>query len=166
MGVGRRGGFTLIELLIVIVIILLLAALLMPAIIQALCAAREGAARHLISQLEQASKSYEIDVGTYPPGNGSGSSQLAFYLQRQGPKKEPYFEFLPGMLKDGPNPDIVNPVFGGESGGESVIYYRNNKISGGVPSPTPIHTKGVDIWAAGCTFPDGGQQSQWAVCNW
>jgi prepilin-type N-terminal cleavage/methylation domain-containing protein len=124
----RRVGFTLIELLIVIVIISLLAALLLPALMKALCTARQGTAASLISQLAQASKAYELDFAVFPPGKGTDSKDLAFYLQKKGAKQMQYFEFNPEMLDQG---NIVNPVWGRD--GEppmTWIYYRNNQMAG------------------------------------
>src|SRR5204863_2028892 len=91
MKANRAKGFTLIELLIVIVIISLLAALLLPALMKALCNARAGTASAMISQLAQAAKAYELDFAVFPPGKGSDSKDLAFYLQKKGAKQMPYF---------------------------------------------------------------------------
>src|SRR5262245_65735809 len=107
---GRRSkGFTLIELLIVVVIISLLAALLLPALMKALCNARQGTASALISQLAQACKAYELDYAVYPPGKGQGSKDMVFALQKKGAKQMPYFDFQPDML-DGQAGNVVNPV--------------------------------------------------------
>src|SRR5262245_66296445 len=107
MGLKFRWGFTLVELLIVIVIIALIAALLLPAILKALCSARQGTAEHLVDQLSQAAKAYELDYAIYPPGKGDGTKELAFYLQKKGPKKNSYFEFTLDMLSNG---HVINPV--------------------------------------------------------
>jgi prepilin-type N-terminal cleavage/methylation domain-containing protein len=158
----RRRGFTLIELLIVIVIISLLAALLLPALMKALCTARQGTASSLISQLAQASKAYELDYAVYPPGKGTDSKDLAFYLQKKGAKQMQYFEFTPEMLDQG---NVVNPVWGRD--GEppmTWIYYRNNqKTAGkGAVAVRPgaaaafgapvLHPSSFDMWCAGCDY--------------
>ncbi|HLY09107.1 MAG TPA: prepilin-type N-terminal cleavage/methylation domain-containing protein [Planctomycetota bacterium] len=156
----RARGFTLIELLIVIVIISLLAALLLPALMKALCSARQGTASALISQLAQATKAYELDYAVYPPGRGTDSKDLAFYLQKKGAKQMQYFEFNPDMLDQG---NIVNPVWGRD--GEppmTWIYYRNNQAAaakgaaGGRPVSVlgaPIlHPSSFDMWCAGCDY--------------
>ena len=164
MGTKRRQGkgFTLIELLIVIVIISLLAALLLPALMKALCNARAGTASAMISQLAQAAKAYELDFAVFPPGKGSDSKDLAFYLQKKGAKQMPYFEFNPELLDQG---NVVNPVFGKDGDPPTNwVYYRNNKSSGagagsgtgtgsGGSSGAPIlHPSSFDIWCAGCDY--------------
>jgi len=160
MGRTRRTGFTLIELLIVIVIISLLAALLLPALMKALCNARQGTASALISQLAQAAKMYENDYAVFPPGKGTDSKDLAFYLQKKGAKQMQYFEFNPDMLDQG---NIVNPVWGKD--GEppmTWIYYRNNqmskttsqaKVGAAAPLGAPVmHPNSFDMWCAGCDY--------------
>src|SRR5579864_8604691 len=158
----RRVGFTLIELLIVIVIISLLAALLLPALMKALCTARQGTASALISQLAQAAKAYELDYAVYPPGKGTDSKDLAFYLQKKGAKQMQYFEFTPEMLDQG---NVINPVWGRD--GEppmTWIYYRNNQKTGakGAVAVRPgaaasfgapvLHPSSFDMWCAGCDY--------------
>jgi prepilin-type N-terminal cleavage/methylation domain-containing protein len=156
----RGRGFTLIELLIVIVIISLLAALLLPALMKALCNARQGTAASLISQLAQASKAYELDYAVYPPGKGTDSKDLAFYLQKKGAKQMQYFEFNPEMLDQG---NIVNPVWGKDSEPPmSWIYYRNNQMIKGAATVKPgaaaalgapvLHPSSFDMWCAGCDY--------------
>ena len=102
----------------------LVAALLLPALMKALCSARQGAAASLVSQLAQACKSYELDFAVYPPGKGSGSKDLATYLSKKGAKQLSYFEFSPEMLDNG---NVINPVFGAEGEAPSNwVHYRNN----------------------------------------
>ncbi len=169
----RRRGFTLIELLVVVVIIGLLAALLLPAIIKAICAARQGAAEHLVDNLTQATKMYETDYAVYPPsGSGStpGSAELRDRLARFGPKKQAYFEFTPEMYDAGRG--ILNPVWPAASGPEGVIHYRNNVGTGtgggggGGGGPAVRNTKSFDMWCAGCNYYSGGSNVLWEVNNW
>src|SRR4026208_2429908 len=125
----RKKGFTLIELLIVVVIIALLAALLLPALMKALCSARSGTASSLINQLAQACKAYELDFAVYPKGDGKGSSDMVFYLQKKGAKQMPYFEFPLDMIDTGTK-NVINPVFGNDGDPiSSFVYYRNNRAS-------------------------------------
>jgi hypothetical protein len=139
--------------------------LLLPALMKALCNSRQGAAQSLISQLAQASKSYELDYAVYPPGKGVGSTDLVTYLSKKGAKQLSYFEFSPEMT-DGPTGtgNVINPVFGVEGEPPSnIIHYRNN-IAGqtGSSRPTPgssgpggapyVHVSSFDIWCAGCDF--------------
>jgi len=182
MGILRRRGkgFTLIELLIVVVIIALLAALLLPALMKALCNARSGTASSLINQLAQACKAYELDYAVYPKGDGKGSSDMVFYLQKKGAKQMPYFEFPIDMIHTGTR-NVLNPVFGDDGDPlSSFIYYRNNRVqnrpgsggsggtggsggSGGSTAPV-LHPSSFDIWCAGCDYTQGGPaQAQWSV---
>ncbi len=163
---GRKGrrGFTLIELLVVIVIILLLLSLLLPAIIKALCTARQGAAEHLLDQLASAAKMYETDNNAYPTGTGNGSSELAAALMRVGPKKQSYFEFQDDMRDAGGN--VINPVHPNLGMPAGIIYYRNN-IGGGGGSTPPVRFKySFDIWCAGCNYGGGDENAAWEVNNW
>ena len=162
---GRRSkGFTLIELLIVVVIISLLAALLLPALMKALCNARQGTASSLISQLAQACKAYELDYAVYPPGKGQGSKDMVFALQKKGAKQLPYFDFNPDML-DGTAGNVVNPVWGKDGDPPSNhIHYRNNiaEKRPGQPGPqagqmgpggAPYYkVTSFDMWCAGCDY--------------
>jgi prepilin-type N-terminal cleavage/methylation domain-containing protein len=177
----RKKGFTLIELLVVIVIVLLLAALLLPAILKALCTARAGTAKHLIDQVGQASKAYELDWAVYPPGDGTGSKEVAFYLQQNGPKKTAYFAFQPDMLDVGGN--ILNPVYSDDEPPKNLIYYRNNYKpgsgpggaggkggggagGGGAGGPPVMFKNGIDIWCAGCDYTPTVDATKWSVNNW
>lgn len=67
----------------------------------------------------------------FPPGDGTGSRELVECLQRAGPKKAKYFEFLPELVRDG---HVINPAWPDEK----IIYYR---------CPGKIHTAGFDLWA-------------------
>jgi len=162
---GRRSkGFTLIELLIVVVIISLLAALLLPALMKALCNARQGTASSLISQLAQACKAYELDYAVYPPGKGQGSKDMVFALQKKGAKQLPYFDFPPDLL-DGTAGNVINPVWGKDGDPPSnQIHYRNNiaeKKPGQAgpqagtmgPGGAPYYkVTSFDMWCAGCDY--------------
>ena len=163
----RAGGFTLIELLVVIVILLLLMALLLPAIIRALCQARQGTGEHLIDQLSQAAKAYELDQNAYPPGDGNGTGELGYSLEQKGPKNYAYFEFIEGM-RDGSG-NILNPVFAGTGGPESFFYYRNNAAGGGGGTgPSVRNTSSFDIWGYGCLHKPAtaGPTDAWEINNW
>jgi prepilin-type N-terminal cleavage/methylation domain-containing protein len=188
MRLNRRGGFTLVELLVVIVIIGLIAALLLPALMKAMCSARSGSSAAMISQLAQACSMYNQDFAVYPPGNGSGSKEMAYALTAKGPKKLPYFEFQPDMLFQG---HVVNPVWGAEGEPPShIIFYRNNRttvLSTGaspVGAPKPVSSKdpksktgpqavlagppvlkksSFDMWAAGCDFKPEIPTSHWGI---
>lgn len=170
---GGRGskGFTLIELLIVIVIVMLLAALLLPALIKALCNGRAATAQHLISQLELGADQYEKAYGIYPPGKGDGSKELAYYLQKKGPRNQQFFEFQQDQLTSG---NVVNPVHGADAEPPTnIIYYRMNVSIGGQQAPPPaagqppVRNKSrFDIWAAGCNYTSGAPNSAWGVNNW
>lgn len=171
---GRRG-FTLIELLVVIVIILLLLALVLPAIVKAICSAREGATKTFIVQLYTAADMYEKDWAVFPPGNGSGTKELASYLSKEGPKKLPYFNFHQDQLT--PSRDIMNPIWSEMQGPEGKVYYRNNIAGstgtgsgggggGGGNQPPVYNRKSVDVWCAGCNYEAGQGNTGWGVNNW
>jgi prepilin-type N-terminal cleavage/methylation domain-containing protein len=184
-----KQGFTLVELLVVIVIIGLIAALLLPAIMKAMCSARQGAAQSLISQVAQAATMYNTDFAVYPPGKGDGSKELTYALTTKGAKKMQYFEFAPDQLFNG---HIINPIWG--SDGEpptNIIYYRNNQttiLSSGSAAPSavkpgpakpisapkpaagpaligpPVLKKSsFDMWCAGCDYLPTVQATQWSV---
>jgi hypothetical protein len=96
--------------------------------------AREGTAHSLISQLSQAAKSYELDYAAFPPGDGTGSRDLAIALQKKGAKQMRYFEFPQDPLMLTPAGDIRNPV-----NDEKILYYR---------CPGIHHPKTFDLWCA------------------
>jgi len=170
---SRRGaGFTLIELLVVIVIIALLAALLLPAILKALCSARQGTASHMISQLDQATESYATDYVVYPPGVGDGTKDLVSALSKSGPKKMKYFEFQQDLLNGG---NVVNPVWADGDPPNNIIYYRlNQKQAGSAPpsgggggnQPPVMRSSRFDMWCAGCDYISSDPKTQWSVNNW
>lgn len=163
----RRRGFTLIELLIVIIIIALLLALMLPALIKALCNARQAASKAMVEQLTTAAKKYETDHAVYPPGDGSGSRELASFLSRPGPKQLEYFTFSLEMLMNG---DILNPVWPESGPPQNIVYYRNNidpaSAGGGGAGQPPVYNRAsVDIWAAGCSFTGANPSTAWQVSN-
>ncbi len=174
---SRRGsGFTLIELLVVIVIISLIAALLLPAIMKALCSARQGTAAHMISQLDQATESYGTDYAVYPAGKGDGTKDLVSALSKSGPKKMKYFEFQQDLLNGG---SVVNPVWSDGGAPANIIYYRLNQKQagsgappaggGGGGQPPIMRQSRFDMWCAGCDYQEGGAgnpTAQWSVNNW
>lgn len=171
---SRRGsGFTLIELLVVIVIILLIAALLLPAILKALCTAKQGAATALVNQLSDAAQAYQLDYAVYPPGVGDGTKDLVSALSKSGPKKQKYFELQPDMLNGG---NIINPVHADNDPPVNIIYYRLNQKTGsgsgsggggGAGNQPPVmSTNRFDIWCAGCDYVAGNPTSLWSVHSW
>ncbi len=152
MGRRRTSGFTLVELLVVIIIIGLLAALLLPAIVKALCSARQGAASEQIKNLGQAAKMYDTDFGVYPQSTASfDSSSLAKALKSTGPKKQSYYEFQPGDLDGSEN--VISRVRSTE-----LLKYRNNKNN--PPNAAAKNKQSFDMWCPDCNnIPD-------AVNNW
>ena len=152
-----KSGFTLIELLVVIIIIAILAALLLPALVKALCSGRQGAAEHLISQLSQAAKAYDLDQNTYPPDDASYSSEpLARALNEKGSRNLQYFEFLPGTRTDvsGENTGpILNPVWASLKGSviANLFYARNFP-----PGDVGKNKSSFDIWGYNCNFNASG----------
>ncbi len=151
MASRKAGGFTLVELLVVIVIIALLAALLMPAIIRALCSARQGVATHLIEGLSQATDMYNNEQGGYPE-NGTGSTTLALRLKAIGGKKLSYWEFRPDDLDASGN--IVSPIHPTVE----ILYYKNNRIN--FPqnqNDAAVHNKQrFDLWCMDCSGVSNG----------
>ena len=162
-----RAGFTLIELLVVIVIIMLLLALILPSLVGGICTARQANAQVLITELTGAAQAYWIDQGEYPPGDGSGSEELAYHLSREGPQNLPYFEFLPNMLWRG---HIRNPVWGDAGAPRNIVYYRNNQAPAatrlGTSQPPVYRKKTVDMWAAGCDWTESDSSTAWSISNW
>ena len=164
----KESGFTLIELLVVIVIICLIAALLLPAILKALCSARAGTAAHLISQLDQATESYQIDYAVYPPGAGDGTKDLVSALSKSGPKKMKYFEFPADFLIT--SGDVFNPVWA-DAGDPTIgkIYYRLNAKGsgggGGGNQPPVMRPSKFDMWCAGCDYTSSVAPTQWSINN-
>ncbi len=107
--------------------------------------AREGAAEHLIDQLAQAARSYELDWGVNSPGCGHGSAGLVRALSAAGPGRSPYFDFPPDMLSGG---HVINPVWPDGEGGLGVIHFRNNLQPNTCPHPPARPGSGFDLWAA------------------
>jgi hypothetical protein len=144
---------------------------------KALCA-RSGTASSLLGQLAQASKAYELDYAVYPKGDGKGSSDLVFYLQKKGAKQMPYFEFPLDMIDAGTK-NVLNPVFGNDGDPlASFVYYRNNRAGGkaagggsvgtggsGAGGAPVWHPSSFDIWCAGCDYSatGAGDSAKWSV---
>ena len=153
-GPSRRSGFTLIEMLVVIVIIMILAAILIPTVMRAICQGRQASMRAMISQLEQACKSYELDHAVYPESNAAfDTAGLARALSKASKKHSAYFEFKESHIDKSGN--IVNPVYQGED----FLKYRNNV---GITDPKlkGKNKNGVDMWARGCDKVDD------SINNW
>ena len=132
----------------------------------ALCRARQGAAKAMVEQLTTAAKKYETDHGHYPPGDGTGSRELAHTLSRPGPKQLEYFTFSTDMLING---DILNSLWPESGSPQAIIYYRNNVDSPKAvgPGQPPVHNRAsVDVWAAGCSYPVSDPSSAWQLNNW
>ena len=136
---SSRSGFTLVELLVVIVIIALLAGLLLPAIFRALCNGKNTRVVAEIQSLTQACAAYDVDMGSYPPGDGSGSDQLVLALSQPGGRNTPYVEWQPARLLNGHVKNGARP--------SEFLYYRRN-----FPYPTALaHNRNTfDIWGTDC----------------
>ncbi|HLG42097.1 MAG TPA: prepilin-type N-terminal cleavage/methylation domain-containing protein [Planctomycetota bacterium] len=160
----RRSGFTLIELLIVIVIIALLAALLLPAIVGAICAAKETRAANLLAEVEGAAKIYERDYNVYPPTAADfKSGPCVNTLSQLGPKKQPYIEFVGEDLMAFPVTNashLRNPVDITKS-----IMYRDNTLNPPLSGGPPVHNRyGCDLWAENCNAVATGINN-WRASN-
>jgi general secretion pathway protein G len=93
----RRGGFSLIELLLVLVILAILAAVVVPKFTGRSEQARQTAAKHDISSLSTALRTYEIDNGRFPD-NEQGLAALVAAPANAPKWKGPYIE--KGVPKD------------------------------------------------------------------
>jgi hypothetical protein len=119
---------------------------------------REGIAEHLIDQLAQAAKSYELDHGEYPPGDGAGSRELVQCLERKSPKGAPIFDFSADM-KDGGH--VANPVWYQGEPPRHILHYRNNRTSRPGPGQPPVMNKeSFDLWT------EDSKGNPWGVNNW
>lgn len=165
-----KKGFTIVELLIVIVIIAILVALLIPAIGKAICAAKEGRGKALLTNISTSLENYKTDFyGRYPPMDaGLGSCKLFCihnptdpqmnFLGREGPKKLPYIIFK--------NEDCVSHPSGIMDPADPTdwIHYRNNQMQ---PPPAGAkNTKTYDLWCKGCTTDSAGAIPPDDVNNW
>jgi hypothetical protein len=79
--------------------------------------ARAGHANALLSQLEQATKAYELDFGAFPQGDGSGTAELMRCLARSGKLRCAYFEYPRECLS--PGGDLPSPV-----DPDKIVHYR------------------------------------------
>lgn len=166
-GAPRRGcGRIILEWAILLLVLAVLVRMFFPCLLpgHSKCMARQGAAEHLIDNLDQAAKAYEFDHGVYPPGDGRGSAGLVRCLGSKGPKGIAYYEFTPEMLA--PDGSVVNPVWPGEPPPLGILHYRNNLLPGGVPDPAPRNLKLFDLWGAGCKYDPGKPSTAWEVNNW
>lgn len=156
---------------VVVVILLVLVPLALWISMKRECNFRiyQGAAEHLIDNIGQATKSYELDQGAYPPGDGSGSAELVRALSVEEPKKLAYYAFLPDML-DRATGSILNPVFPmSKDPLARLVFYRNNAERSDTPSAPPVMSEdSFDIWAAGSRYDAGAGRvpESWAVNNW
>jgi len=92
--------------------------------------AREGEARSWIDLLDSAAKVYQVDRGSFPSGDGSGSGALVKCLRERGSRNHAYLRIERGHLdRDG---NVLNPVEEGK-----IIYYC---------SPGTHNSKSFDLW--------------------
>ena len=87
----------------------------------------DAAAAHLISQLDQALSTYELDYASYPPGDASHLLRLLSTRRRKSPCPPESFE---EQTQSNPPGTILSPV-------GKPIYYR----SPGIHRPTKF-----DLW--------------------
>ncbi len=129
------GGFALC-------IGLLVAALIVPAVLQASQASKQAEAQRLIDQLASAARSYELEYGLFPSGDGTDSKALARVLSQSRAGKPPFFEFRTGMLDDRGN--VRNPI----DPAREILTYRNNMLSypENRSDPTVHNKSSFDIW--------------------
>jgi hypothetical protein len=127
-----RKKLKILEPLIVSVLVCGVYSFFVPSILIESAQSRESTAAHLIDQLSQATKAYELDYAVYPPGDGFDSRRLVECLQRRTSKNRPYLDFSSDMLSGG---SVVNPVFYEET---KIIHYL---------SPGVRHPSSFDLWA-------------------
>ncbi len=122
------GGFVLLGGIVALLIIL-------PSVKRTVDHAREGAAKSRLTNLDQATRMYQLDFGAYPE-NGPGTTTLSRRLRSLGPKKLAYHEFQPGDLDSQGN--VRNPI----DPEKEIFHYRNNHAS-----PPQAHNKrAFDLW--------------------
>jgi len=92
----------------------------------------EGLAHSTLQELSQATKLYELDCGSYPPGDGNGSAALAKRLGSTEPKRLPYVDLRPDRVDRVGN--IKHPF-----DPDKVIFYRY---------PGLHNPKTFDLWCA------------------
>ena len=168
----KRGNSKFVWIVVIstvalgVAFIAIFVALMFTGINNAFLDARHATAEHLADQLGQATKAYELDQNAYPPGDGNGTIELGASLAK-GPGGRPYFEFISGM-RDTPG-NILNPVFAGTGGPESIFYYRNNSTGEGRDSnPARYNISSFDLWGYGSHYqPEKNYPSDaWEINNW
>ena len=74
----------------------------------------------LMEDLERAVRAYEIDQNSLPQGDGLGSAELGFSIERRGCRQPAYYEFVEGQRDNAGH--ILNP-YGGP------VYYLKSQDS-------------------------------------
>ncbi|HEV7402450.1 MAG TPA: type II secretion system major pseudopilin GspG [Chthoniobacteraceae bacterium] len=89
-----RHAFTLVEMLLVLVILATLAAIVIPKLAGRGQQAKETAAKTQISAFESALDQFEVDTGSFPPGN-NGLNALVDAPANVQNWKGPYLKNIP-----------------------------------------------------------------------
>lgn len=82
--------------------------------------AERAEVERMLDRISRACDLYRSDFGEFPPGDGSGSAELARALQASRPEGGPYFGFHARSFDRGGN--IANPA-----GTGGIIYYRRGE---------------------------------------
>ena len=95
----------------------------------------------LFEQLHQAVRSYELDWGDFPTGDGNGSRGLARALEASAPGRpcgsiEPSSDPREGVLRDG---QIANPIAPGAPWPFGIVHYRRNPPGARPPFELWVH---------------------------
>jgi hypothetical protein len=96
---------------------------------------RRAAAAELLEQLLQAVRSYQLDWGACPPGDGDGSGNLAAALARASERRP--CGFLEPAPEAPPAGSIANPIHLDAPWPLGVVHYRRNP-----PGSRPA----VELW--------------------